>query len=854
MSAIEKPGFFYLGRQVDPDSGQTGDVPLLYDARDLTTHAVCVGMTGSGKTGLCIDLIEEATLQGIPSILIDPKGDITNLLLTFPDLSPEQFRPWVNPDDARRKGLDLDAFAAQQAQTWREGLAKWGQGPERIQRLRQSADFTIYTPGSDAGIPVSILRTLQRPQLSWDTETEALREKISATVSALLSLVGIAADPMRSREHILLANLFEQAWRQGQDLDLPLLIQQIQSPPIRQLGVFDVDTFYPPKERFALAMALNAMIAAPSFQNWLNGAALDAGGFYRTVDGRPQVSIFYIAHLSDSERMFFVTLLLEEVLAWMRTQPGTTSLRALLYFDEIFGYFPPTANPPSKTPLLTLMKQARAFGLGVVLVTQNPVDLDYKGLTNAGTWFVGKLQTEQDKARLLEGMQGALAGGALADRRTLDDLITRLQTRVFLMNNVHASGPVLFQTRWAMSYLRGPLTREQVRLLMADRRAAASAAPLPSTPATAASAVPFTSALAAAATAPAASSAAPSLRGRPTLPPDVRQVFLPTRVRRGAAQEAFAQEKGHEIQIIGQTLSYQAAVLGAATVRFVDAQSKESAEREVVLLLDPPTGLGSARWDDATPISLSVNDLETEPEAEAAFGDVPPSANSASELAALGKALGDWLYRTQTLELPANPALDLSAAPGEERHAFQRRCEDAARARRDDELARARERYEKERDRLDEKLARAERELRQAQAAVEERKRATWVNIGESVIATILGRRSTRMVSGALSKQRMVSEAQKKIEDLQQTIADLKGQIQKVEEEFQAVAQQITDRWATASQQIETRKLSPRRNDVQVTLCALAWEPFWEFQYVDAQGLTRQWRVSAWARQERSAR
>jgi len=297
-----------------------------------------------------------------------------------------------------------------------------------------------------------------------------------------------------------------------------------------------------------------------------------------------------------------------------------------------------------------------------------------------------------------------------------------------------------------------------------------------------------------------------------------------------------------------------AAVLGAATVRFVDAQSKESAEREVVLLLDPPTGLGSARWDDATPISLSVNDLETEPEAEAAFGDVPPSANSASELAALGKALGDWLYRTQTLELPANPALDLSAAPGEERHAFQRRCEDAARARRDDELARARERYEKERDRLDEKLARAERELRQAQAAVEERKRATWVNIGESVIATILGRRSTRMVSGALSKQRMVSEAQKKIEDLQQAIADLKEQIQKVEEEFQAVAQQITDRWATASQQIETRKLSPRRNDVQVTLCALAWEPFWEFQYVDAQGLTRQWRVSAWARQERSAR
>lgn len=841
MSAIEKPGFFYLGRHVDPSSGQTSDIPLLYDARDLTTHAVCVGMTGSGKTGLCIDLIEEATLQGIPSILIDPKGDITNLLLTFPDLSPEQFRPWVNPDDARRKGLDLDAFAAQQAQTWREGLAKWGQGPERIQRLRQSADFTIYTPGSDAGIPVSILRTLQHPDLSWDTEAEALREKISATVSALLGLVGIAADPMRSREHILLANLFELAWRQGQDLDLPLLIQQIQSPPLRQLGVFDVDTFYPPKERFALTMALNALIAAPSFQNWLNGAALDAGSFYRTVDGRPQVNIFYIAHLSDSERMFFVTLLLEEVLAWMRTQPGTTSLRALLYFDEIFGYFPPVANPPSKPPLLTLMKQARAFGLGIVLVTQNPVDLDYKGLTNAGTWFVGKLQTEQDKARLLEGMQGALAGGILADRRTLDDWITRLQARVFLMNNVHAGGPILFQTRWAMSYLCGPLTREQVRLLMAERRAARSVASPSLAP---------TIATATAAAAPPASPTAPSLRARPTLPPDVRQVFLPTRVRRGAAQEALARRQGHEIQIVSQTLSYQAAVLGAATVRFVAAQSKASAEREVVLLLDPPVGPGGARWDDAAEISLAVDELEMEPEPDAIVGDVPPTVNSASELVALGKALGDWLYRTLTLELPANPALNLSAAPGEDRHAFQRRCEDAARARRDDELAHARERYEKEKDRLTTKLARAERELRQAQAAVEERKRATWVNIGESVIATILGRRSTRMISGALSKQRMVSEAQKKIEDLQQTVTDLKQQIQKAEEEFQALAQQITDRWATMSQQIETRKLTPRRSDVQVTLCALAWEPFWEFQYVDAQGLTRQWRMPAWAQQD----
>ena len=467
---FEKLGAFYLGKEYDVANDKLLDRLLMYDARDLTTHAVCVGMTGSGKTGLCIDLLEEAGIDHVPAIIIDPKGDMTNMLLTFPELRPEDFRPWINVDDARRKGLTEDAFAAQQGELWRNGLAQWGQDGARIQMLRESADFVIYTPGSDAGVPVSILQSFAAPALSWDTEAELLRERIQGTVSALLGLVGVDADPVRSREHILLSNLFEHFWRQGEDLDLPKLVRSIQNPPIRQLGVFDVDTFFPQKDRFELAMSLNNIIAAPGFQSWLQGQPLDVAGFLATPSGKPRHSIFYIAHLSDPERMFFVTMLLNQVITWVRTQPGTTSLRALLYMDEIFGFFPPVANPPSKQPMLTLLKQARAFGVGVVLTTQNPVDLDYKGLTNAGTWFIGRLQTERDKMRLLDGVESASSeAGQILNRAELSRIISALGKRVFLLHNVHEETPVVFQTRWAMSYLRGPLTRPQVRELMKDQ-------------------------------------------------------------------------------------------------------------------------------------------------------------------------------------------------------------------------------------------------------------------------------------------------------------------------------------------------------------------------------------------------
>ncbi|MEM4246130.1 MAG: DUF87 domain-containing protein, partial [Candidatus Bathyarchaeia archaeon] len=461
---FERLGAFYLGKEYDVNKRQLLDRLLMYDARDLTTHAVCVGMTGSGKTGLCIALLEEAALDHVPALIIDPKGDLTNLLLTFPDLRPSDFRPWINIDDARRKGLSEDEFAAQQADMWLKGITQWGQDSSRIRMLRDSADFVIYTPGSEAGVPVSILQSFSAPDLSWDAEAEHLREKIQGTVSALLGLINIEADPIRSREHILISNIFEYFWRRGVDLDLLKLIQSIQNPPISQLGAFDIDTFYPPKERFELAKSLNNIIASPSFQTWLKGQPLEIPGFLSDPHGKTRHSIFYIAHLSDPERMFFVTMLLNQVITWMRAQPGTTSLRAILYMDEIFGFFPPVANPPSKQPMLTLLKQARAFGLGVVLTTQNPVDLDYKGLANAGTWMIGRLQTERDKLRVLDGLETvSSAAGESLNREDLSRIISSLENRVFLLHNVHEQSPVTFHTRWVMSYLRGPLTRAQVQ-------------------------------------------------------------------------------------------------------------------------------------------------------------------------------------------------------------------------------------------------------------------------------------------------------------------------------------------------------------------------------------------------------
>src|SRR3982751_2481322 len=465
MLNFEKLGMFYLGRASDP-AGTTLGEPILYDSRHLLTHALCVGMTGSGKTGLCLSLIEEAAIDGVPTIAIDPKGDLSNLLLTFPRLAAEDFRPWIDEDEARRAGSTPDDFAAQQAAAWKKGLADWGEDGARIERLRAAADFAIYTPGSRAGLPLSILSSFAAPDAALLDDGEALADRASTTAMSVLTLAGVGAAG-GGGEHTFLSTLFASAWKGGRGLDLGSVIQAVQSPPFQKIGVLDVDAFYPSKDRFALATRLNSMLASPGFEQGLEGEPLDPGRLLYGPAGKPRVSIISIAHLDDSRRMFFVSLLLNEIVGWMRRQSGTSSLRAIVYMDEIAGYFPPVANPPSKGPLLTLLKQARAFGIGIVLATQNPVDLDYKGLANIGTWFVGRLQTERDKQPLLDGLEGAAAGAsAKFDRAAMEQTLAGLGNRVFLMNNVHEDAPVVFESRWAMSYLRGPLTRKQIKVLM----------------------------------------------------------------------------------------------------------------------------------------------------------------------------------------------------------------------------------------------------------------------------------------------------------------------------------------------------------------------------------------------------
>src|SRR6266540_2265266 len=686
MEDFEKLGAFYLGRPYDLQKKTAKTGLLLYASKDLLTHAVCVGMTGSGKTGLCIALLEEAAIDGIPSVVIDPKGDLANLLLTFPNLRAEDFAPWVNEEDAQKKNLSVAQYAAQQSQFWKNGLAEWGQDGARIQRLKAAADFRIYTPGSNAGLPISILKSFAAPPESIREDNELMSEQVNTTVTSLLGLLGITADPIKSREHILISNLLLKAWSNGNDVDLPQLIQQIQSPPLSRVGVMDLESFFPAKDRFELAMTLNNLLAAPGFEAWLEGESLNLQEILHTQSGKPRVAIFSIAHLSDAERMFFVSLLLNQTLGWMRTQSGTTSLRALLYMDEIFGYFPPVANPPSKLPLLTLLKQGRAFGLGVVLVTQNPVDLDYKGLANMGTWFIGRLQTERDKARVLEGLEGASAGTGLKfNRQELEQTLTGLSNRIFLLNNVHEDGVELFESRWAMSYLRGPPTRNQIKKLMDPLKAEMS-----SVPAAGAIAAAAESIAAVTQTANATKNRAPDAQPA-VLPPEIRQYFVP--LRGDAPKDA--------------ALTYHPMVLGVAEVRYSNKKSLDMTQHLTVVtpISDGPVAVD---WNQAEQADLATEDLEQSPEESAQFAELATVAAKTKSYDTWRKDFAGWIYRNQRVELLQSPTLEIASNPGESERDFRVRLQQLAREQRDQAVEKLRQRYAPKFAALEEKRRRAE--------------------------------------------------------------------------------------------------------------------------------------------------
>jgi hypothetical protein len=803
MNEYEKLGVFYLGKAYDVASRKRLDDLLLYDSKDLTTHGVIIGMTGSGKTGLGIALLEEALIDNIPIIAIDPKGDLTNLMLAFPQLRSQDLRPWINEQDALGEGLTPDQFAAKQADLWRKGLGGWGQDPERIARLQAAAEFAVYTPGSSAGLPVSVLRSFAPPSVQIGQDMDLLRERIQTTATSLLALLGMEADPITSREHILVSNVLETTWAAGSSLDLAGLIRAIQTPPFARIGVMDLDTFYPAKERFQLAMRLNNLLAAPGFEAWLEGEPLNISRLLFSDSGKPRASIFTISHLSDAERMFFVSMLLNEVVAWMRTQAGTSSLRAILYMDEIFGYFPPVKNPPSKAPLLTLLKQARAFGLGVVLSTQNPVDLDYKGLSNTGSWFIGRLQTAGDKERVLAGLEGAAAGSGF-DRSRMEEILAGLGKRVFLLNNVHENAPVPFETRWVLSYLSGPLTREQIKSLMADKKsvaAPAAAAATGSSPQFAAAAVRSTEA-------PAAASAA----GPPVVAPGIKVMYL-------AASGA------------GQGLIYYPAVAGWLDVYYSSAKYNVDVNRKLAVAAPLEQGAIALDWDQAEAIELSPNDLQTLPLSGADFAALPSLAEKTESYNKWQQELLRWIRQNQNLTLYSSARFKLTSSAGESRSEFLSRLTQAAREQRDLEAEKLRRKYSSKYNTLQRRLMRAEQALQREEEQVKSKKMETMVSFGTAILGAFLGRKAvsatsaTRFGTAVKSAGRMRKESMD-VARAQEMASAVKQEIAELDERLQAEIDGLESTFDPAAEKLEEIMLKPKSTDIALEVFGLTWLPY----------------------------
>jgi hypothetical protein len=768
---FEKLGVFYLGHKWNADSKATTDELLLYDSKDLVTHAVCIGMTGSGKTGLCLDLLEEAAIDSIPTIAIDVKGDISNVLLDNPKA------------DALQK--------------------------QRIARMRGASEFTVYTPGSSAGRPVSVLKSVAAPPPAVLEDADAFRERISSAVTSILVLLGIDADPMQSREHILLSNIIKTAWQQGNSIEIDELIRLIQKPPVTRIGAIDIESMFPAKERFELAMRLNNLVASPGFEAWMEGEPLEIDAMLYGGEGKARTSIFYIAHLGDTERMFFVTTLLSRVVAWMRMQSGTPSLRAIVYMDEIFGFFPPVANPPSKQPLLTLLKQARAYGLGILLATQNPVDLDYKGLANTGTWFIGRLQTERDKARILDGLEGAAAStGTSFQRADIDRMLSGLGSRVFLMNNIHDDGPQLFKTRDALSELVGPMTLKQIKELKQKAGITTSSiATARRDETTEASLIRG------------AEPTTPKSTSAPLLPPEIKTCYLP--VRSASPQ--------------GASLTYLPRVLAIGNVKFADTKSGVDTTLQYAMLATISGDLAGVDWQKAQPAKVWQEDLLEQPEAGAAFGELPSAMSNGKSYAAWNKEFATWLYAAKTVKVYRADLTGEYSKPRENERDFRIRIAQVAREKRDQAKAELEQKYAPKLAALQEREIRAQQTLHREQAEAQQQQLHTAVNIGATVLGAFMGRRrvsvgaigrastAARSISRQAKEQQDVQHANDNLERVQEQLAELN---RKFAEEMSA----LEGKYDPANLQLSEIVIAPKKANISVPLLSLAWAPFWRLQ------------------------
>lgn len=792
-------GHFYLGSTPD-------DSPLMFEASDLTTHGVIVGMTGSGKTGLGVVMLEEALVSGIPTLIIDPKGDMGNLMLTFPQLLPTDFMPWISESEA---GGDAAQAAFDKASQWKSGLEGSGITPDRIQTLRDTADFTIYTPGSGAGIPLNIIGSLAAP--AEGTSAEALQDEIEGVASSLLGLLGMDSDPLSSREHILLANIINWFWSKGRDLDLGSLIGLVQQPPMRKLGVIDLDTFFPPADRVKLAMKLNGLAASPSFASWTEGPDLDIQRLLYGDGDKPQAAIVSLGHLSEDERQFVVTLLLSKMVTWMRAQPGTSDLRALIYMDEVFGYVPPIGQPPSKKPILTILKQARAFGVGLVLSTQNPVDIDYKALSNAGTWMIGRLQTERDKVRLLDGM-GASDGSI--DVSAIGDTISALDKRQFVLHSTRSSKPQVFGTRWAMSYLPGPLTRGQIEQLTSDASRAAAMAVVEATTAVS----PATSTTAEAAPAALADNESAVL---PRLADGVVVRYLDP-----------AASYGDQVGLSPTGKRLQAALAVRVEMLFDDTKSKLRHESEWEAIVTP---LG-VRFDPDDAIVVDYDDRDLQRKAPDGAVYVLPEAKIANKtyFKSAQTAIKDHIYRNQELELLHNPELKVFSRVGESRDDFEQRCQLVADERADEDAEKLRKVLVRKTERIAKAIAKAEDKLRELEFDAESRKKdqrtSQILDIAGGVLGSLLGGRSTtRSITGGLrrsaSKGRMKAKAEERLQTAENRYNELLENREELEEEISEDLLEIQDEWTEKAVEIQSMVVGLEKADISIDDVALVWIP-----------------------------
>ena len=784
MYDFEKLGALFLGRRIDQSSGKETDDLVLYDSKDLTTHAVIIGMTGSGKTGLGIGMLEEAALDRIPVIAIDPKGDMANILLTFPELSADEFRPWVNPRAATDAGQSLDEYASAQAAFWKKGLAGWGQDGKRIKTLKDTAEFRVYTPGSSAVAPVSVLDSFAAPNDAVMDDADLYRERIQATATGVLSLLGENADPLTSREHILVSQILDHEWRAGRDLNLASLIAAIQSPPVTRVGVMDLESFYPEKDRFGFAMKINNLLAAPGFAAWMEGEPLDAQRLFYADSGKPRVSVLSIAHLSDDERMFFVTMLLAEIIGWMRAQQGTSSLRAILYMDEMFGYLPPTANPPSKKLFLTLLKQARAYGLGLVLSTQNPVDLDYKALSNAGTWFIGRLQTERDQARIMDGLEG-VEGGKPFDKKAMERTLAGLGKRRFLLHNVHENDDVVFSTRWVMSYLTGPMTREQLARLAKDQPQDVKA------------------------TEPAAKTATET-DGGPVVPPGIDELFVPTSIEKPV---------------------YYPRLLGQVEYRYDNARYGVQGDvGERLYTVEAEDG-DDIDWDNAETLTLSASDLESRAEDDAAFAECPASLLVAKSYGGWEKSLKRWFRQAETLTIYRSKAYRLNSDPGESEGEFRARLQQAMSEKRDQAIGKLRKRYASKANTLENRIMRAQQRVESEKEQATQSKLTTAVSFGTAILGAVLGRKrlSSTTANKVGTALRKASSARKQSGDVaraKETLARAEDELAELNAALESEIEELEGGYDAMAEPLSEIVIRAKTTDISVPRIALVWMPY----------------------------